>query len=406
MGEESDTGRLGGGRLLRTGTSLQRASFLELFLDLVFVFALTRLSARMIEDFTTDQRGVLAGLGQSALLFLALWTVWSLTVWSTSWLDPEAPVIQTVIIMTLIGAMVMAVAVPDGFGARAALFAITFVILQVGRVTYYHIAGHGGPDPRQTTRVLFWIGMSAPLWIVGGLVTAGTVRGWLWTIAVLIDYTGLFLGWPTPRLGAKRLDVRSLGAEHLAERYQQFLLIALGEAIFVIGLSFSGGEFHAGQSGGFVLALASTVFLWRIYFHLAGRRLAAAISRARNPSRLTTDLAFAHMIMIAGIVLSGVGFDLYITEPLGEFPASWLIAILGGPALFLVGRSVFEYQVFGRVSSSRGGGLLALGVLTPVAPRLPPLAAGVAAAAVLLGVGIADALSSRHQPPEEPAPPL
>ncbi|MEV4498080.1 low temperature requirement protein A [Micromonospora arborensis] len=400
MSEKHDDG------LVRSEASGQRATFLELFLDLVFVFALTRISARVIDDFTDGQRGVYAGLGQALLLFLALWAVWSLTVWSTSWLDPEAPIVQTVIIMTMVGAMTMAVAVPDGFGARASLFAITYVSLQIGRVVYFHVAGHGRPDPRQTFRVLFWFGLSAPLWVIGGLVHDGTVRGPLWTIAVLIDYTGLLLGWPSPRVGAQRIGGRMIAAEHLAERYQQFLLIAIGEAIFVIGLAFSGSEFHAIQTVGFVLALATTVLFWRIYFHVAGGLLDTAVSRSRSADRLATDMAFAHLIMIAGIVLSGVGFELFVTEPLGHRPAAWLIAILGGPVLFLVGRSTLEYQVFARVSRSRTAALLALGLLTPVSLHLAPLAAGAAAAVVLLGVAAADAQRSRRRPPEKAKPPF
>ncbi|MET8550351.1 low temperature requirement protein A [Micromonospora zamorensis] len=392
--------------LVRGEASFQRATFLELFLDLVFVFALTRISARVIADFTDGQRGVLAGLGQALLLFLALWAVWSLTVWSTSWLDPETSIVQTVIVMTMLGAMTMAVAVPDGFGARAALFAITYVSLQIGRVVYFHVAGHGRPNPRQTFRVLFWFGVSAPLWVVGGLANEGTVRGPLWTVAVLIDYTGLYLGWPTPRIGAQRIGGRVIAAEHLAERYQQFLLIAIGEAIFVIGLAFSGSEFHADQTSGFALALATTVLLWRIYFHVAGRVQDAAVSGARDAARLATEMAFAHMVMIAGIVLTGVGFELFITEPLGHLPAAWLIAILGGPALFLAGRSALEYQVFARVSRSRTAGLLALGLLVPVTLHLEPLTAGAAAAAVLLGVVTADSRRSRRRPAETPTPPF
>ncbi|GGO14562.1 low temperature requirement protein A [Micromonospora parathelypteridis] len=391
--------------LVRSEATRQRATFLELFLDLVFVFALTRISARVIDDFTDGQRGVYAGLGQALLLFLALWAVWSLTVWSTSWLDPEAPIVQTVIVMTMVGSMTMAVAVPDGFGARAPLFAITYVSLQIGRVIYFHVAGHGRPDPRQTSRVLFWFGLSAPLWVIGGLADEGTVRGPLWTIAVLIDYTGLLLGWPTPRIGAQRIGGPMIAAEHLAERYQQFLLIAIGEAIFVIGLAFSGSEFHADQTVGFLLALATTVLFWRIYFHVAGGLLDAAVSRSRSADRLATDMAFTHLIMIAGIVLSGVGFELFVTEPLGHLPAAWLIAILGGPVLFLVGRSALEYQVFARVSRSRIAGLLTLGLLTPVTLHLTPLAAGAAAAVVLLGVAAADTRRSRRHPPETATPP-
>ncbi|WP_030491202.1 low temperature requirement protein A [Micromonospora chokoriensis] len=395
-----------GVRLLRDDATRQRATFLELFLDLVFVFALTRISARLIADFTDGQRGVYAGLGQALLLFLALWAVWSLTVWSTSWLDPEAPIVQTVIVMTLVGAMTMAVAVPDGFGTRAALFAITYVGLQIGRVVYFHLAGHGRPDPQQSFRLLLWLGLSAPFWVIGGLADDGTVRGPLWSIAVLIDYAGLLLGWPTPRIGGQRLGVRMIAAEHLAERYQQFLLIALGEAIFVIGLAFSGSAFHADQTAGFLLALVTTVLLWRIYFHVAGGMLDEAVSRSRDAARLATDMSFAHLIMIAGIVLTGVGFELFITEPLGHLPAAWLIAILGGPLLFLAGRAALEYQVFARVSRSRVAGVLTLVLLAPVTLHIEPLAAGGAAAVVLLGVAGADTRRSRRHPPETPSPPF
>ncbi|MGW5558548.1 low temperature requirement protein A [Micromonospora sp. NPDC003944] len=396
--------------LVRGDTTRQRATFLELFLDLVFVFALTRISARLIVDFTDGPRGVYAGLGQALLLFLALWAVWSVTVWSTSWLDPDAPIVQTVIIMTLGGSMTMAVAVPDAFGERAALFAITLVTLQIGRVLYFHIAGHGRPDPQQSIRILCWFGLSAPLWVVGGLLDDSTVRGALWTLAVLTDYSGLLLGWPTPRLGAQRIGVQMLAAEHLAERYQQFFLIALGEAIFVIGLAFSGSEFHADQTAGFVLALASTVLIWRIYFHLAGGLLDMAVDRARNAARLASDMAIAHMVMIAGIVLTGVGFELFITEPLGHLPGTWLIAIVGGPVLFLAGRAALEYQVFARVSRSRLVGLLALGLLTlglltPVGLHVDPLTAGAAAALVLLGVAGADTRRAHRHPSETPSPP-
>ncbi|MBF9129441.1 low temperature requirement protein A [Plantactinospora sp. S1510] len=153
------------------------------------------------------------------------------------------------------------------------------------------------------------------------------------------------------------------------------------------------------------MALASTVLLWRIYFHLAGRVLGVAIGRARNSFRLATEMAFTHLAMIAGIVLTGVGFELIITEPHTDFPATWLLAILGGPALFLAGRSVLEFQVFARVSLSRKGGLLALGLLAPATLHLPALAAGAAVTIVLFGVAGADTRRSHHRPVEEPAPP-
>jgi low temperature requirement protein LtrA len=125
-----------------------------------------------------------------------------------------------------------------------------------------------------------------------------------------------------------------------------------------------------------------------------------AITRAGNPVRESVAIAGSHTLMIGGVVVAGVGFDLYIAEPLGPRQPDWLIAILGGPALFLAGRMLFELQIFGWISRSRPAGLLALGLLVPATWHLPPLAAGAGAAAVLAGVAGTDAWRSRSPQPE------
>jgi low temperature requirement protein LtrA len=129
-----------------------------------------------------------------------------------------------------------------------------------------------------------------------------------------------------------------VAGEHLAERLQQFYLITLGEAIFVAGRALSNSDFGTPRAAGFGLAFVSILLFWRIYFYRAGFTLPVAITRARNPVRESVALAGSHLLMIGGVVLAGVGFELYITEPLGRPQPNWLIAILGGPALFLAGR--------------------------------------------------------------------
>ena len=174
----------------------------------------------------------------------------------------------------------------------------------------------------------------------------------------------------------------------------------------MIGLAFSSGGFGIEQTAGFAVALLTTVLLWRIYFYRAGHVLPLAITGARDPARLGAAMAFSHVIMVAGIVLTTVGYELFIAHPLGHSVPAWLFAILGGPVLFLAGRAPFEFQVFGRVSRSRVAGLLALGVLVPAMFHVPPLAAGGTAAAVLLGVALSDARRSRGRAPEPAAPPI
>ncbi|MEV4630404.1 low temperature requirement protein A [Micromonospora sp. NPDC049523] len=389
--------------VLRSAESTQRATFLELFFDLVFVFALTRISQRLITDFGDERRILLSEVGQTLLLFLALWLVWSFTALVTSRLDPDQPAIQLMVVGTMFGALVMAVAVPKGFGERAVVFAGAYVAIQIGRTLFLLVINRSERDVG--FRLLFWLGLSTVPWLLGALVAQPWLRGVLWTAAVLLDYGGVMLDWPTPRLGRARTEGVSIAGEHLAERYQQFLLVTLGESVLVIGLTFSGASFALDRSTAFLVAFLTTVLLWRVYFHQAGHLLPLAISVARRQLRFGVSMSFSHLFMVAGIVLTAVGYELSIAHPLGHTSPVWLYAILGGPALFLVGRALFEYQVFARVSRSRTGGFVALGLLALALVHTSPLVAGAAAAAVLAGVAVADALRARSTGPEQPMPP-
>jgi low temperature requirement protein LtrA len=109
--------------------------------------------------------------------------------------------------------------------------------------------------------------------------------------------------------------------------------------------------------------------------------------------------------MVAGIVLTAVGDEIIITHPAGPTRPAWTAVLLGGPALFLVGRAIFEYGVFARVSRNRWIGLLVLAALTPVMLQSPPIVVGLAATAVLTGIAASDTARSRRRPPETPSPP-
>ncbi|GIH21432.1 low temperature requirement protein A [Rugosimonospora africana] len=374
----------------------QRPSFLELFFDLVFVFAFNQVSLRLINDFGTGNRLQIDEVGRALVLFLALWMLWLSTAFSTSRGRPESTPGQVMVFMAMAGATVMAVAVAKGFEGRAFVFAGAYVAARVSRFLL-------AVRLRQAEHAPVWgwfsVGLSAVPWVLGGLVDDRLSRGVLWVVALALDYGGF-------ALTHRRTVGAPIAGEHLAERLQQFLLIALGEAIFLSGRALTNSSFGIPQGAGFGLAFVGIALLWRIYFYRAGSVLPLAISRARERTRESVAVAGSHLLMIVGIVLSGVGFDLYIVGPLTQPRPDFLVAILGGPALVLAGRALFERQVFSRISRSRLVGLLALGLLVPAAWYVPPLAAGGAVVVVLAAIAVWDGWRARGRAPEPPVPPI
>ncbi|MEH0841194.1 low temperature requirement protein A [Micromonospora sp. CPCC 205711] len=382
-------------RRVREGANWQRASILELFFDLVFVFALNRISLRLLDDFHSGGLGF-SEFAETLLLFLGLWLMWQTTAALTSRVRPDSRPGQFVVFSSMAGATVMAVSVPQGFEDRALVFAGAWVAVRVSRLLVYFLVRQVRTEGSALPGLLSLGGSTVP-WIAGALVHDPLLRGALWALALTIELPGFVVGF-------RRWAGTQVAGEHLAERLQQIFLISLGEAVFVSGLAFSDSDITLPHGMGFALAFVGIVQLWRIYFYRAGLLLPLAITAARDPARQSVTAALNHLIMISGVVLAGVGFELYIIEPTGQPEPNWLVAILGGPALFLVGRAPFELQVFGRISPSRLIGLLALGLLIPAVWHAPPLVAGAGATAVLVGIVVADAWRARGREPKPPAP--
>ncbi|GAB3183738.1 low temperature requirement protein LtrA [Micromonospora palomenae] len=376
----------------------------ELLLDLVYVFALSRIAERLIVDLTTQRRVVLPELGQTALLLLAFWLTWVRAALVTSAFDPRKGAIRLELVLVMFGVMIMAVTLPFAFGHRGVVFAVTYVAIQLGKPLVL-LLGRCDPERHNPARALCWAAVSAVPWIAGAvLFPQSPARGALWTLALALDYTGLVVGWPVPGLGRTRIEDWKLAGEHIAERFQQFIVIALGETILLAGLTFA-EQFTPDRVAPSVVAFASTMLMWRIYFHRAGAVLPAAIEAIPSPARLGRSAFHTHLIIVTGILATGVGHALVIHHPVLHEDPLWLAVILGGPALFLAGRTRLEYEVFARVSASRVVGLLALAALAPVMVRLPPLVATSTATTVLAGIAAWDAIRERKHPGEAPSPP-
>ncbi|MFJ6167298.1 low temperature requirement protein A [Micromonospora orduensis] len=388
-----------------------RATFLELFFDLAYVFALTRISARTFEDLTgpparEQSWAAVTGGGKTLLLLLALWSVWQGTAWTTSRYDPYKIPLQTVVLTALVCGMVMGVAIPRAFSKAGLMFAVAYVVAQVSRPVILSLALGPHPYRRLKVRMAVIFAVTGVLWI-GGAMLPTNPQVLLWAAALAIEYLAARCGWPVPGLGRSTISKWEIAGEHLAERYQQFFLVALGETILVAGFAYSRGPYESWHAWAFGLALATSILLWRIYVQRAGRILGEAVMKARHPATIGRSAADTHLVMVVGLSATAIGYELLIDHPVERFPVAWLALVLGGPALFLAGRSRFEYEVFSRVSPSRWIAILVLVAAAVPLRYLPGLAAAAAVAVLVLGaVAVADARRARGAPPEPAAPPF
>ncbi|MEV4755560.1 low temperature requirement protein A [Micromonospora sp. NPDC049559] len=371
----------GAGRLLRNPEAPARATLLELLYDVVYVAALALLSMRLAGQVT------LPGAVHSLLLLMAIWWTWSVTTILTDFYDPGRPFIQLVVGTTMVGVVLMTAALPTAFDGHGVLFASAYVAIHFVRGILLVSALRGHEAQARAARFLFWFMVSGVAWIGGGLA-GGTARAWLWALALLIDYVSSGLRYPTPFIGRVPLAQYDKGSEHLGERYQQFVILALGDMVLVPTLRLRDSGFAGARIVAFLAAFATTLLLWQIYVYRAGAFLRTAITR--SPARATRWAAYTHLIMVAGIVATAAGFEVVLKTPTVTTATGWIGLIMGGPALFLVGRMTFEYEVFGRVPWSRLGWLVVLVGVGPLMVLVPSVAVTVITALILLGIAISD----------------
>ncbi len=368
--------RAGGGR---------RVTFIELFFDLVYVFAVTQLSHLLLEDLTWR------GAAQTMLLLLAVWWAWVYTAWFTNWYNPDNPRVRLLLVAIMLASLIMSAALPEAFGDRGLMFGAAWAAMQVGRPLF--VVATCGSQPglrRNFQRILAWNLLDSSFWVAGGLAH-GSAREALWVAAVAIGYSAPAAGFYTPGLGRSTTADWNVSGGHMAERCQLFLIVALGESILVTGNTF--GDLHGTPAtvAAFVVAFAGSVALWWLYFDRAAEDSGRVIGTSDDPGRLARSAyTYCHLPMVAGVIVAAVADELTIAHPEGHVQPAVALAVLGGPALFLAGHALFKRAVFGVVSVSR---LVAIGVLAAlgaVAPLTSPLALATAATLVVAAVAVRD----------------
>jgi low temperature requirement protein LtrA len=275
----------------------------------------------------------------------------------------------------MLASLLLAVAIPEAFGDYGLPFAAAYVAIQVGRHTFLTFVAYapGTLERERAARILIWFVAAAPLWLAGG-VAEGSTRVALWLAALAIDYAApLALFWVP---GLRRLGHSTWNVEtaHFAERFQLFVIIALGETIVITGATTSRLDLDAARVTAFALAFLTTAAMWWLYFDYVARIAERRLELAPDRTRLARNgYTYIHVVMIAGVIVSAVGDELVIAHPTEVLPGRELAAVVAGPALYLFGHVLFRLAMAGSLSRKRLGGAvacLALGLVGTVVPAI------------------------------------
>ena len=362
----------------------QRVTPLELFFDLVFVFAITQVTSYLSHNPTWS--GLLRGL----LLLAMLWWVWSAYAWLTNTLDPEEGAVRLAMFAAIGAMLIMSLAAPGVFGRNGVIFGVAYSVVGALHLTLFAIAGRGDRDLLGgILRVVPSAVLGAGLLVAAGFFS-GSAQLALWVTAVATSYLGALLA----RRGGWRIS-----PAHFVERFGLIIIIALGESIVAIGVGAAGLPLDAGVIVAALLGVTVAACIWWSYFdwvvYIAQARLVDATGAQRT--HLARDLySYLHLPMVGGIVLFAFGLKTTLADvgaSLGSVPA---LGLVGGIALYLLAHVAARLRIGGGFSRGRSVATVVLLGLLPVATRVRALTALGLVAAVCVCLIAYEALRHRE----------
>jgi len=313
----------------------------------------------------------------------------------TNWFDPDTVPVRLVLVFVMLASLLLAVAIPEGFGGLALLFACAYVGLQIGRNTFVVAVTPRGEFNQNFRQILAWSVLSAPLWIAGGVVDADASRWVLWLGALGLDLAGPLVTYWLPRVGSTPMSQWEIEGAHFGERFQLFVIIVLGESVVLAGATASATGLTVEVVAALLLAFLSSTALWWLYFgQVAGtvlERIRTATAEERG--RIGRDIyTYLHLPIIAGIVLVAVGDELVIAHPTDDLHDAGALVALGGPALFLSGLMACAARLGQAQSAARAVAVVALLAALPLAAGAEGLVALGVLTALLVALVVAEQL--------------
>ena len=372
--------------ILRTNSGQERGKvgFVELFLDLIYVYAVTQISHNLITHFSYIK------LLETIFLIVAIWWVWMYTTWAMNWLNPLNSAVRFMLFFQMFGGLILGVAIPEAFEQGALPFAITYSLLQVTRSLFSLMAMDTKKHIRNFQRVTCYLVISSIFWLSGAY--SHEYRYALWGVALSIEFAGPLMMFLTPWLGATKTKEWDIRGEHMAERCGLFVIIALGESLLVTGATFEETTHTSLAISTLIIAFISTVTMWWIYFSLGQEHAAERMRLADDPGKIgRIAYTYLHIPIIMGIILTAVSDEILLLHPLGHHGHTTFLegfVLVGGPYMFLVGNLFFKKIVFGQYPRSHIFGLLFLSIPSYYATVRSPLWIALCVMSILVAVGI------------------
>jgi low temperature requirement protein LtrA len=357
---------------------------LELFFDLVFVFAFTQVTSLMRSNPTWG------GALQAGLLLSVLWWAWAGYAWLTNTLDPEEGGVRLAMFAVIAALLIASLAAPRAFGRDASTFAIAYVVVRGLHLVVFALAGRGDRELlRAVLRLVPSVVASGALLLAASPLDHGAKFA-CWAAAAAIAYAGPLIG---------HMRGWRLSPDHFVERFGQIILIALGESVVSIGVGVAGLDLGPRLITAVLLGITVVACLWWSYFdwvvYVAKRRL----TEARGPRRaaLARDVySYLHLPMVAGIVLFAFGLQDALHDTTAALETVPAFALVGGIALYLLGHVALRLRIGGGIGRGRPAAVLLLVALLPVATHVDAAVALGLVAGICVALIVYEVISHRE----------
>lgn len=311
---------------------------LELFFDLIFAFAFTKLSMYLATELSW--RHAL----ETLVLLVTTVTAWSFTSWIATHVhvDDNRSAAWMMVVVALFGLFMNAM-IPRAFTDSPWAFALPMLAIQLGRTLWCIVSMTDRLYRAHYARMMVWLMVTTPLWLIGASSTPETRLAW-WGSATAIELIGTWLAHPIPGhwLRSEKLE---FDGEHMLERCRLFLMIALGEAVLSTGAAISNAGMSITTALVGTAALTGNIALFSLLFGAANRRIAAHIHMTHNPVRLTRHAMNTVMFVAAGLVAVAVANELIIHDPHHTHEPGITMLLFGGPALIVASIGLYQRAI-------------------------------------------------------------